>query len=46
MRSASATRAKAAKLMLQHLENVEERLDLDRDVRPPVDLKQLFAARP
>ena len=35
--------AKAAKLMLQHLENVEERLDLDRDVRPPVDLKQLFA---
>ena len=31
--------------MLQHLENVEERLDLDRDVRLPVDLKQLFAAR-
>lgn len=37
--------AKAAKLMLQHLENVEGRLDLDRDVRPAVDLKQLFAAR-
>ena len=35
--------AKAAKLMVQHLENVEERLDLDRDARPPVDLKQLFA---
>jgi DNA-binding GntR family transcriptional regulator len=35
--------AKAAKLMLQHLENVEERLDLDRDTRRPVDLKQLFA---
>lgn len=35
--------AKAAKLMLQHLENVESRLDLDRDVRPAVDLKQLFA---
>jgi DNA-binding GntR family transcriptional regulator len=37
--------AKAAKLMLQHLENVEERLDLDRDTRPPVDLKRLFAGR-
>lgn len=37
---------KAAKLMLQHLENVEKRLDLDRDVRPAVDLRQLFAARP
>lgn len=37
--------AKAAKLMLQHLENVEARLDLDRNVRPAVDLKQLFAAR-
>lgn len=37
--------AKAAKLMLQHLENVEGRLDLDRDVRPAVDLKQLFAGR-
>jgi DNA-binding GntR family transcriptional regulator len=37
--------AKAAKLMLQHLENVEERLDLDRNTRPPVDLKQLFAGR-
>ena len=36
---------KAAKLMLQHLENVEERLDLDRDLRPPVDLKRLFAGR-
>jgi DNA-binding GntR family transcriptional regulator len=37
--------AKAARLMVQHLENVEERLDLDRDARPPVDLKQLFAGR-
>jgi DNA-binding GntR family transcriptional regulator len=37
--------AKAVKLMVQHLENVEERLDLDRDARPPVDLKQLFAGR-
>jgi DNA-binding GntR family transcriptional regulator len=36
---------KAAKLMLQHLENVEDRLDLDRDTRPPVDLKRLFAGR-
>ncbi len=34
--------AKAAKLMLQHLENVESRLDLDRDVRPAVDLRRLF----
>jgi DNA-binding GntR family transcriptional regulator len=37
--------AKAAKVMLQHLKNVEARLDLDRDVRPAVDLKQLFTAR-
>src|SRR4051812_24009219 len=37
--------AKAAKLMLQHLENVEDRLDIDRDTRPPVDLKRLFAGR-
>ena len=37
--------SKAAKLMLQHLENVEKRLDLDRDVRPAVDLRQLFATR-
>ena len=36
--------AKAARLMLQHLENVEERLDLDRNARPAVDLKQLFAS--
>jgi DNA-binding GntR family transcriptional regulator len=36
---------KAAKLMLQHLENVEDRLDIGRDVRPPVDLKRLFAGR-
>jgi len=34
---------KAAKLMLQHLENVEDRLDIGRDARPPVDLKRLFA---
>jgi DNA-binding GntR family transcriptional regulator len=38
--------AKAAKLMLQHLKNVEKRLDLDRNVRAAVDLRQLFAARP
>lgn len=37
--------AKAARLMLQHLENVEKRLDLDRDERSQVDLRQLFAAR-
>jgi DNA-binding GntR family transcriptional regulator len=37
--------AKAAKLMLQHLENVEKRLDLDRDTSRVVDLKQVFAAR-
>jgi DNA-binding GntR family transcriptional regulator len=37
--------ARAAKLMVQHLENVEERLDLDRDTRPAVDLNQLFAGR-
>lgn len=37
--------AKAAKLMLQHLENVEERLDLDRDARAEVDLRQLFGGR-
>jgi DNA-binding GntR family transcriptional regulator len=37
--------ARAAKLMLQHLENVEERLDLDRDTRRPVDLRQVFAGR-
>jgi DNA-binding GntR family transcriptional regulator len=36
---------KAAKLMLQHLENVEDRLDIGRDARPPVDLKRLFAGR-
>ena len=37
--------AKAAKLMLQHLDNVEKRLDLDRDARPEVDLKRVFGAR-
>ena len=31
--------------MLQHLENVEARLDLDRETRPAVDLKQVFAVR-
>ncbi len=36
---------KAARLMLQHLENVEARLDLDRETRPAVDLKQVFAVR-
>jgi DNA-binding GntR family transcriptional regulator len=37
--------AKAVRLMLQHLENVEGRLDLDRDARTEVDLRQLFAGR-
>lgn len=37
--------ARAAKLMLQHLENVEARLDLDRDTRVEVDLRQLFGRR-
>lgn len=37
--------ARAEKLMFRHLENVEDRLDLDRNVRPQVDLKQLFATR-
>lgn len=37
--------SRAAKLMLQHLENVEARLDLDRDARAEVDLRQLFAGR-
>ena len=36
---------KAVALMIEHLENVEDRLDLDRDARPVVDLAQLFAAR-
>jgi DNA-binding GntR family transcriptional regulator len=37
--------AKAAKLMLRHLENVEMRLDLDRNTRSVIDLKQLFLGR-
>jgi DNA-binding GntR family transcriptional regulator len=37
--------AKAAKLMLQHLDNIEKRLDLDREARRAVDLKSVFAAR-
>jgi DNA-binding GntR family transcriptional regulator len=36
--------AKAVRLMVQHLENVERRLDLDRNARPAVDLKQVFAS--
>jgi DNA-binding GntR family transcriptional regulator len=35
--------AKAAKLMLQHLDNIEKRLDLERDAHRTVDLRQLFA---
>lgn len=37
--------AKAAKLMLQHLDNIEKRLDLDREARRSVDLAELFAGR-
>jgi len=36
--------AKAVRLMVQHLDNVEHRLDLDRDARPAVDLEQVFAS--
>jgi DNA-binding GntR family transcriptional regulator len=36
---------KAVKLMLQHLESVERRLDLDRDAGRTVDLKQAFASQ-
>lgn len=36
---------KAAKLMFEHLENVEARLDLTDEARPPVDLKRLFGKR-
>jgi DNA-binding GntR family transcriptional regulator len=36
--------ARATKLMLEHVRNVEKRLDLDRDTRRPVDLKQVLAA--
>jgi DNA-binding GntR family transcriptional regulator len=42
---ASRDGARAAKVMLRHLENVEERLDLDRDTRATVDLQELFGAR-
>jgi DNA-binding GntR family transcriptional regulator len=37
--------ARATKLMLEHLRNVEKRLDLDRATRRPVDLKQVLAVR-
>ena len=37
--------AHAAGLMDEHLANIEERLELDREVRKPVDLGRLFAAR-
>jgi len=36
---------KAVALMVEHLENVESRLDLDRDGRRTVDLAELFATR-
>ena len=36
--------AKAVALMDEHLGNVEERLDLDRDARKEIDLKKLFGA--
>ena len=38
--------ARAADLMDEHLANVEERLDLDRDARKQVDLGKIFATRP
>jgi DNA-binding GntR family transcriptional regulator len=37
--------AKAAKLMVQHLDNIVKRLDLERDSQRAVDLNQVFAAR-
>ena len=36
---------RAAGLMDEHLGNVEERLDLDRDTRKHIDLGKLFAAK-
>jgi DNA-binding GntR family transcriptional regulator len=36
---------KAAALMDEHLQNIEERLDLDREARKSVDLGKLFAGR-
>ena len=38
--------ARASNLMDEHLANVEERLDLDRDARKQVDLGKIFAAKP
>ena len=35
--------ARAVALMDEHLGNVEDRLDLDRDTRKSVDLSRLFA---
>jgi hypothetical protein len=32
-------------LMLEHLGSVEERLDLERDSRKPLELKQIFKKR-
>lgn len=37
---------KAVALMIEHLENVESRLDLDRECRQAVDLAALFAEQP
>ncbi len=42
---AAGDEAKAARLMDEHLGNVEERLDLDRDTRKHVDLGKLFAGK-
>lgn len=36
---------KATTLMVEHLTNVEGRLDLDRDVRPAVSLERVFSPR-
>jgi DNA-binding GntR family transcriptional regulator len=34
--------AKAVALMTEHLSNIEDRLDLDRDERPVVSLAKVF----
>ena len=42
---AAGDAARAEQLMDEHLGNIEERLDLDRDTRRNVDLGRLFAGR-
>jgi len=41
----AGSEGKAASLMDEHLGNIEERLDLDRDSRKNIDLGKLFAAK-